>query len=66
MKGMRCKKTEGAKRGPKPDPSSYRWLVRGRGARQVKILIACPKGKWKGNSCSVGTRAVEVCVRKKK
>jgi len=42
------------------DPRSFRWIKRG---ENVKILIACPKGKWSARTsrCRVGTRAYEVC-----
>ena len=44
VSGLRCAK------------GSHRTLRRG----NVRVLICCPRGRWKGGSCSVGTRAKEI------
>lgn len=36
-----------------------------RGRKGVKIIIACPKGKYSGGRCRVGTRA-QAIIRKRK
>lgn len=43
------------------DPRSFRTVSRG----TTRILVGCPKGKWRprarpGNQCAVGLRAYEV------
>lgn len=40
------------------DRRSFRWITRGK----TRLLIACPKGKWKPRAkrCKVGTRAYAV------
>lgn len=39
-------------------PASFRWITRG----NVKLLIGCPRGKWRAKTqrCSVGTVAYKV------
>lgn len=39
-------------------PASFRWIQRG----DVKLLIGCPRGKWKPRvqRCSVGTVAYKI------
>jgi hypothetical protein len=45
------------------DRRSFRWITRG----QNRLLIGCPRGKWKPRAqrCSVGTRAYAVLTPKK-
>jgi len=46
------------------DQRSFRWITRGK----IRLLIGCPRGRWKPRSqrCSVGTRAYAVLKPKKK
>lgn len=41
------------------DPKSFRWVQTVKGA----VLIGCPKGKFKGAKCSVGTMAHSIVLR---
>jgi len=42
-------------------PRSFRWKKSGR----ARVLVGCPKGKFKNGVCSVGTRAYAVLVKSK-
>lgn len=41
------------------DRRSFRWKKSGR----AWVLVGCPRGKWRGESCGVGTKAHVVLVR---
>ena len=43
------------------DKRSFRWKKSGR----AKVLVGCPKGKFKNGVCSVGTKAYAVLVASK-
>jgi hypothetical protein len=40
------------------DRRSFRWITRGR----TKLLIGCPRGKWKPRAqrCAIGTKAYAI------
>lgn len=41
---------------------SFRTVRRGR----ARIVVCCPRGKWKRNRCTVGMRAQSIMVRKRR